>query len=32
MSIAQSLLPELAHEMANTRKMVERLPNGQLGY
>jgi len=29
MSLAQSQMPELDHEMANTRKMLERLPDGQ---
>jgi len=32
MSLAQSLLPELDYETANTRKVLERLPDGQLGY
>jgi len=32
MSIAQSLLPEFDQEMANTRKMLERLPDGKLEY
>lgn len=32
MSIAQSLLPEFDNEMANTRKMLERLPEGKLDY
>ena len=29
MSISQSLLPEFDHEMANTRKVLERIPGGQ---
>ena len=32
MSIAQSLLPEFDQEMANTRKMLERLPDNKLDY
>ena len=32
MSIAQSLLPEYDHEMANTRKMLERIPENKLDY
>jgi uncharacterized damage-inducible protein DinB len=32
MSIAQSLLPELDHEMANTRKTLERVPEDKLDY
>src|SRR5437016_1196402 len=32
MSIAQSLLPEFDQEMANTRKMLERLPEDKLEY
>ena len=32
MSIAQSLLPEFDYEMANTRKMLERLPEDKLEY
>jgi len=32
MSFAQSLLPEFDQEMANTRKMLERLPNDKLDY
>ena len=32
MSIAQSLLPEFDHEMANTRKMLERVPDGKFDY
>jgi uncharacterized damage-inducible protein DinB len=32
MSIAQSLLPEYDNEMANTRKMLEAIPNDQLGF
>ncbi|HEY2842731.1 MAG TPA: DinB family protein [Bryobacteraceae bacterium] len=32
MSIAQSLLPEFDHEMANTRKTLERLPENKLDY
>lgn len=32
MSIAQSLLPEFNNEMANTRKMLERVPDDKLGY
>lgn len=30
MSIAQSLLPEFDHEMANTRKVIERIPDDKL--
>ena len=29
MTIAQSLLPEFDHEMANTRKVIARVPNGK---
>ena len=32
MSIAQSLLPEFDQEMANTRKMLERIPDNKLDY
>jgi uncharacterized damage-inducible protein DinB len=32
MSIAQSLLPEFDHEMTNTRKMLERIPENKLDY
>jgi len=32
MSIAQSLLGEFDQEMANTRKMLERIPDDKLGY
>lgn len=32
MSIAQSLLPELDHEMANTRKVLARLPDDKFAY
>jgi uncharacterized damage-inducible protein DinB len=32
MSLAQSLLPEFDEEMANTRKMLERLPEDRLNY
>ena len=32
MSIAQSLLPEFDQEMANTRKMLERIPENKLDY
>jgi len=32
MSIAQSLLPEYDQEMANTRKMLERVPENKLDY
>jgi uncharacterized damage-inducible protein DinB len=32
MSIAQSLLPEFDNEMANTRKMLERIPENKLDY
>src|SRR5258708_14730988 len=32
MSIAQSLLPEFEQEMANTRKMLERIPEDRLDY
>ncbi|HZU33552.1 MAG TPA: DinB family protein [Candidatus Angelobacter sp.] len=31
-SINQSLLPEFDHEMANTRKSLERVPDDKLGY
>jgi uncharacterized damage-inducible protein DinB len=30
--IARSLLPELDHEMANTRKTLERIPDGKFDY
>lgn len=30
MSISQSLLPEFDHEMANTRKTIERIPDDKL--
>ena len=30
--ISQSLLPELDMEMANTRKTLERVPEGQLAF
>jgi uncharacterized damage-inducible protein DinB len=30
MSVAASLLPELDHEMANTRRVLERIPDDQL--
>jgi uncharacterized damage-inducible protein DinB len=32
MSISQSLLPEFDHEMANTRKVLERIPDDKLGW
>lgn len=32
MSIAQMLSPESDHEMANTRKLLERVPDGKFGY
>jgi uncharacterized damage-inducible protein DinB len=32
MSIGQSLLPEFDHEMANTRKVLERIPEDKLGW
>src|SRR5579863_2069648 len=32
MSIAQMLLPEFDHEIANTRKMLERVPDGKFDY
>lgn len=32
MSTAQSLLPELDHEMASTRRMLERLPDAKLAW
>ena len=32
MPIAQMLLPEFDHEMANTRKMLERVPDGRFNY
>jgi uncharacterized damage-inducible protein DinB len=32
MPIAQMLLPEFDHEMANTRKMLERVPDGKFDY
>lgn len=32
MTIAQSLLPEFDQEMANTRKMLERIPENKLDY
>jgi uncharacterized damage-inducible protein DinB len=32
MSISQSLLPEFDHEMANTRKTLERVPDDKLGW
>ena len=32
MSIAQMLLPEFDMEMANTRKMLERVPDGKFDY
>ena len=32
MSIAQSLLPEFDQEMANTRKMLERVPDDKYSY
>ena len=30
MSLSQSLLPEFDHEMANTRKVLERIPEDKL--
>lgn len=32
MSIAQSILPEFNHEMANTRKLLERVPEEQAAW
>ena len=32
MSIAQALLPEFDHEMANTRKTLERIPADKLDW
>jgi uncharacterized damage-inducible protein DinB len=32
MPIAQMLLPEFDHEMANTRKMLERVPDGKFDF
>jgi uncharacterized damage-inducible protein DinB len=32
MPISQMLLPEFDHEMANTRKMLERVPDGKFDY
>jgi uncharacterized damage-inducible protein DinB len=32
MSISQSLLPEFDHEMANTRKVLERIPEDKLDW
>lgn len=32
MSIAEGLLPEFDHEMANTRRALERVPEEQLGW
>ena len=32
MSIAQSFLPEFDHEMATTRKLIERTPEGMLAW
>lgn len=32
MSIAESLLPEFDHEMANTRKTLERIPDNKLDW
>ncbi len=32
MSIAQMLLPEFDQEMANTRKMLERVPDGKFDF
>jgi uncharacterized damage-inducible protein DinB len=32
MSLSQSLLPEFDHEMANTRKVLERIPEDKLGW
>ncbi len=31
-NISQSLLPEFDHEMANTRKSLERIPDDKLGF
>lgn len=32
MSLSQSLLPEFDHEMASTRKVLERIPNDKLNW
>jgi hypothetical protein len=32
MSLGQSLLPELDHEMAGTRRTLERVPEEKLGW
>jgi uncharacterized damage-inducible protein DinB len=32
MSISEQLLPEFEHEMANTRKILERVPEDKLGW
>ena len=32
MSLSQSLLPEFDHEMANTRKVLERIPDDKLDW
>jgi uncharacterized damage-inducible protein DinB len=32
MAIRESILPEFDHEMANTRKMLERVPEGNWGW
>ncbi len=32
MAIAQALLPEFEHEMANTRKVLERVPDGKFDF
>jgi len=32
MAIAQAMLPEFDHEMANTRRMLERAPEDQFGW
>jgi len=32
MPLSQSLLPELEHELATTRKCMERVPDAQLGF
>ncbi len=32
MSISEALIPEFDHEMANTRKALERVPDGKLGW
>lgn len=32
MALSQALLPEFDQEMANTRKMLERVPNGHLDF